>query len=418
MSGLVTNAVEGAARPLSRNRDFHLLWAGQTGSELSSQMFVLTYPLLVMSLSGSPLAVSLVGFVLAAAQMTAGLPAGVLADRWDRKRILVLGSGARAIAFATLGVAVWLGFGSIWHVVLVALVEGIALAAVFPAEEAALPQVVPAGQLPDAIALNAARGSIGQVGGNGLGGLLFGIARALPFLGNALVQALSFLALLFVRIPARTAPARPREHTVGRFWPDLAAGLRWIGRQPVIRLITTCAVLLNLAFGALYIVFILLAQQRGVPAGQIGLMSAMFGGGGVLGALVSGRLHRALHPRVSIAGVFWAATALTPLLAFTTNVFLGGLLLGTVAFLAPLANTTIVTYQLLLTPDELRGRLSGAMGVFDGVGGALGPALGGLLLEFAGGRGALFCCAALLLAPALLTAFSPTLRRFSGAATE
>src|SRR5437016_3617283 len=135
MTGSTTKPVAGGAvRPLSRNRDFHLLWAALTGSELSNQMFILTYPLLVMSLVGSPVAVSLVGFVLAAAQMGAGLPAGVLADRWDRKRILVLAAVMRAVAYATLGIAVWFGFGSVWHIVLVAAVEGIALAATFPAE--------------------------------------------------------------------------------------------------------------------------------------------------------------------------------------------------------------------------------------------------------------------------------------------
>jgi MFS family permease len=82
------------------------------------------------------------------------------------------------------------------------------------------------------------------------------------------------------------------------------------------------------------------------------------------------------------------------------------------AFLAPTANTTIDTYQLLLTPDELRGRLTGVMGVVTGSAGALGPALGGVLTEIVSPNQAVLLCAAGLGVVTLLASLSPTLRRF------
>jgi predicted MFS family arabinose efflux permease len=173
-----------------------------------------------------------------------------------------------------------------------------------------------------------------------------------------------------------------------------------------------CAVGLNLFFTAYYIIIIVLAQARGVPSGEIGVMAAMLGVGGLLGALVAPYLHEKVSPYLSIIGVFWLLTLLTPVAVFVTNGYLMGALFAAMAFLAPTANTTINTYQLLLTPDELRGRLSGVMGVVIGVAGASGPALGGVLTEAVSGTNAVLLCAAGLGIVTLLATTNPTLRRF------
>jgi MFS family permease len=88
-----------------------------------------------------------------------------------------------------------------------------------------------------------------------------------------------------------------------------------------------------------------------------------------------------------------------------------GVIIGVAAFFAPVANTTILTYQMMITPDELRGRLAGVTGLAGGTAGALGPLLGGILMTSTGGAGVPICAAALA-AVALGTSLSPTLRRF------
>ncbi|MFB9907695.1 MFS transporter [Allokutzneria oryzae] len=392
--------------PLSRNRNFHLLWTAQAGSELSNQVFVLAYPLLVASVWASPALAGLAGFTLAAAQLAAGLPAGVLADRWDRRRILVLCALTRACAYGGLTVALWLDVVSFPHLLAVAVAEGVALALAYPAEEAALPQVVPANQLPSAFALNSARGSLGQLGGNAVGGVLFELGRVFPFLLNAVLQAVSCVALLFLRLPPSRKPVRRG------FAAELGEGVRWVLGHAVIRLISACAVLLNLSFGAVYLIVLLSAQGRGTPESEIGLLGVLLGIGGLLGALAAPRLLRLVSPYLSITGVIWGFVIVAPLLAFSPSLPVTGGLLAVAAFLAPTANTAIVTYQMLLTPEELRGRVGGAMGLLDSVGGALGSLVGGVLMELVGGRAALLACAGLLVVPALLAAFSPTLRAF------
>ena len=157
---------------------------------------------------------------------------------------------------------------------------------------------------------------------------------------------------------------------------------------------------------------IVLAQARGVPPGQIGIMAAMLGVGGILGALAAPYLQRRLTPYASIAMVFWALTLLTPLAVLVDNGYLMGGLFFAMALLPPTANTTIMTEQLLLTPDELRGRLSGVIGLVTGVAGAMGPVLGGLLTEVVSGGTAVLICAGGIAIITLLVTVNTTLRHF------
>ncbi|AXQ55842.1 hypothetical protein ACFWG7_11055 [Streptomyces koyangensis] len=110
---------------------------------------------------------------------------------------------------------------------------------------------------------------------------------------------------------------------------------------------------LDFLFQVVHLVIIMAAQQDDVPSGQIGVMAAMFGVGGLLGALAAPRLHRRLRQRHSVLMVLWAMAVLAPVSLTVTNGLLLGLLLAGMAFFAPTANTAVSTYQLLTTPDRL-----------------------------------------------------------------
>jgi uncharacterized protein YbdZ (MbtH family) len=119
-----------------------------------------------------------------------------------------------------------------------------------------------------------------------------------------------------------------------------------------------------------------------------------------------------MSPYASIVAVFWALTVLTPCAVWAGNAVLMGALFFAMALLPPTANVTIMTEQLLLTPDELRGRLSGVTGLVTGVAAALGPVLGGLLMAAVPGNQAVLVCAGGIAAVTLLVTVSPTLRAF------
>src|SRR5205814_7096737 len=128
-------------------------------------------------------------------------------------------------------------------------------------------------------------------------------------------HALAFVALSFLRVPVR--PPVPgdtvRDDSVpgdsvpetGHLGREIATGLRWIWGHRHIRVTALCAVVLNLFFSAFYLVVIVLAQRRGVPSAQIGVMAAMLGVGGIVGALAAPYLYRLVSPYVSIPAVLW-----------------------------------------------------------------------------------------------------------------
>ena len=141
-------------------------------------------------------------------------------------------------------------------------------------------------------------------------------------------------------------------------------------------------------------------------------MAAMLGAGGVAGSLLAPYLHAKLSPFVSIASVFWVLTVLVPTAIFIRNGYLMGALFFGISLLPPTANTTILTRQILTTPDHLRGRLSGVIGLIVGVAAALGPMAGGILIELLSGTQAVLVCAAGIAAITLVVTASPTLRHF------
>ncbi|TWP54345.1 MFS transporter [Lentzea tibetensis] len=395
-------------RPLFRNRDYQLLWTGQALSEVGISATTIALPLLVLAFTGSPGLSGLVLGVDAAAQLVAGLPAGALVDRWDRRKMMLCCEAVQAVAIGSVVLALWWDAPSIPHLMAVAVATGVCTALFEPAEEASLPRLVTDQQLPTALALNSARSSIAQLSGTALGGLLFALRNWFPFGLQALTHVASFGLLLFIRIPGR------REQPASRssLRTDIAEGLRWMWRHRLVRVVAFCAVGLNLFFQAFYIVIIALAQQRGVPSGEIGIMAAMFGAGGILGALAAPRLHRVLGPYRSIIGVFWTLALLSPLAVFTHNGYLLGAVFAAMAFLAPTANITINTYQLLLAPDELRGRVSSVMNVVLGVAAVAGPALGGLLMELLPGGRTILLISACIGVLTVLATVSPSLRSF------
>jgi len=405
-------AATGSA-PLSRNTNYRLLWGGQLLSEFGFNATTIAFPLVVLAVTGSATGSGIVLGTIAAAQLLAGLPAGTLVDRVSRKKVMLVCEAAQALCAASLVLAMWLKVFSLPHLVAVAAVFGVCAALFEPAEDATLPNLVPPEQLPTAVALNSGRASLGQLSGTAAGGFLFAVGRFVPFAVDTVTHSLAFVALSLLRVP-RAAVAASEEDPPGdrHFGREMAAGLRWVWGQRHIRVTALCAVVLNLFFSAFYLVVIVLAQRRGVPSGQIGVMAAMLGVGGLVGALAAPYLHRLVSPYLSIAAVFWVLTALTPLAILAHNGYVMGALFFGMALLPPTANTTIMTEQLLLTPDELRGRLSGVIGLATGVAAAAGPMLGGVLMAvLAPGRAVLVCAAGMALATLLVT-FSPTLRGF------
>lgn len=403
---MTVEAGPGDAPPLSRNRNYHVLWGSQLVSELVSQLCLIAFPLMVMAATGSALQMGAVAAVIAAAHMAANVPAGVLVDRFDRKRVMLVCQCVRAVAMASLAAALFSGHFSLPHVLVVAVAEGLLGAAFDPAEHAALPQVVPESQLSEAVARNTVRRYIATLLGPAGAGFLFAVDPMSPFAVAVVLLVASCVVLCFLRLPRRDPVEEPEKAGM------LADGFRWVWGHPVIRPTLFWLMGCELFISALIIIVLAASGEDDMAPGELGVMMTGFGLGGLLGAAVAGRLHAVLPAPAVIIGFPWVGAALTLVLALVPAGVPTGVVLGGIAFFIPTAFTTVMTYQLTVAPDELRGRLSGIVGLFAGGAGAIGPLVGGLLMAGGDSRGSLLISGLCLAVVAVGTTVSPTLRRF------
>ena len=382
--------------PLRRNRDFTLLWSGSAVSMLGSTASTVAYPLLVLALTGSAADAGLAGFVALLPMLIFPLPAGVLVDRWDRKRLMIWCDVVRGLGAASIVLALVLGGLRLEQILLVGFVEGTLSVFYEIASYAAVPNLVPDSQLTHALSRNEARERGAITLGTPVGGALFGLARAAPFLLDAVSYLVSLVTLLLIRKGFREEPAAKSAEAgeagesgepAGqwqRMVPDMVAGFGWLWRQPFLRTATLVVAGSNLLFRALFLVVVVLAKQRGATPADIGIMLGVAGAGGVLGSTAASWCQRRLPMRVVVIGANWVWALLMVGLAAADNLYLLGALYALMWFVGPIWNVAVATQQLRTTPDHLQGRVLGAGSLLSGGALPLGSLAGGLLLQWYG----------------------------------
>lgn len=395
-----------SSNPLRANRDFRLLWIGQAASVLGTRISSIAYPLLVLALTGSPARAGVVGFAGALPFLLLQLPAGGYVDRWDRKRTMIWCDLGRGVALASIAIAMWVGRLAFAQIVVVAFVEGSLFVFFNLAENAAIPKIVPPEQLSTALAQNEARSRGSALAGQPLGGLLFGIDRALPFVADAVSYVVSIGTVAAIRTEFRREPAAEREP----LHREVIEGFRWLWSQPFIRATSLLVGGTNFVFQALVLVVIVVARARHASPAETGLILAFIGVGGLLGSFVAAWVQRRLPPKVIVVGLNWVWAALLPLLALPTPPFVLGPIIGVMAFVGPTWNVLVSTYELSLIPDRLLGRVESVILLLAWGAIPLGSLVAGSLLEWLGSTSAILTLAGLMGLVALAATVSPAVR--------
>ena len=374
------SAATGEPVPLRRNRDFQLLWSGQAVSLLGSQMSRIAYPLLVLAMTGSPAKAGIAGFAAMLGYLLFPLPAGALADRHDRKRIMIACDAIRLAAVGSIAVAFWTGHLTYVQILLAGFAEGNATIFFNLAERSALPLLVHPSQRPTAISQNEARTNVAQLAGPALGGALFGLSRAAPFAADALSYLASLVTLPFIRTPMQAArgsrPEAPRNLRA-----ELREGLAFTWRQPFLRYASIFGAAVNLLLQVVVLGLIVLGRHDGASPAQIGLIVGCFGVGGLAGALVAPWFQRKIPAGFTITGCMWIWAVLLALIAVAHAVAWLYPMVAVIGFVGPAWNVSAQTFRMQITPNELMGRTSSvslqvAWGVIP-----LGSLLAGFLLQ-------------------------------------
>jgi MFS family permease len=296
--------------------DFRLLWGGGLVSSLGSWLLVLAIPAHILAATGS---LRDAGLTLAAAylpQLVLGPIAGVAADGWDRRRLMIVTNlfCAGAVAVMLLGTSP----GRYWVLYAALIAENSGAVLYAPALQARIPAIVGTGPLlTSANSLNSASGGIVRLIGGPLGGILLAVCGIRWLIcADAVSYLLSAGAMVATSRPGGSRPNRNAlARTVAR---DLAEGMRALREQPVARALLPVTVTFLTANASLSAVLIAFGIQRLGGTGHTGLMLSCLGAGFLLGAPVTRALLDRSQPR-NLLTASLIATAGAYLLLFTSS---------------------------------------------------------------------------------------------------
>jgi ENTS family enterobactin (siderophore) exporter len=392
--------------PLRESRDFRWLYTGRLTAQAGTVVATTAASWQVYALTHSPLAVGLLSLTSSIGMLVSLLAGGVLADRYDRRTLLLATELPQAALGVTLLVNSVLPHPAVWAVYAITLAAGLLSGIGAPASTAATPALVGPSRLPAAAALNGMGGQLGNLGGPALAGLLIaGPGLAACYGADAGCFVLATAALLFVRpLPPTVRVQRPG-------FRSLAEGFRYVRHDGVLGgmlLIDTSAMLFGMPAG----LFPALATKHfhGGSA-TFGLLTAAPAAGAMAGAATSGWTGRVRRPGLVViwAGLLWGAAVVGFGLTRSLAVALLFLALagGSDMISEILRNALLQIYA----PERLRGRLSSLYLAQVNTAPALGNTEAGIVAQLSSltisvVSGGLACVAGALLLGALI----PSLR--------
>ncbi|GAB3937769.1 MFS transporter [Micromonospora vulcania] len=360
---------------------FAQLWAASTLSALGSGLATVAAPLFVASRTDDPLVVAAASAVAWLPWLLFALPGGVLADRLDRRRLMIVIDLVRVVALAVLATAIMTGRAGVALLYAVLFVVNTGEVVFRAASQAMLPTVVPRHRLERANGWLGGGTTLmqGMLAGP-LGGFLFVLAAGSPFLVNAVTYALSavLVALVGGNFRAETTDVDPsRTRSIRR---EIAEGLRWLAHQRLLRTMSVLIGLLNVTLTAALAVLVLLAGERlGLGSVGYGLLFTCMATGGVLGALLGDRLIARVGATWTVRIGLLIEAGLHLALAASRSTIVIGFALFAFGVHGALWNIVANSLRQRLTPPTLQGRVASANLFVAAGGNCVGALLGGVL---------------------------------------
>ncbi len=382
-----------------------LLQVGQLLSNAGTQSTTIAYPLLVLALTDSAAKAGIVSFARTLPAALLALPAGVAADRRNRKLLMITADAVRLLALGGLATTVLLHRVAFWAIPLVAFIEGAGAALFAAAQPGALRAVVPARQLPAATAAQTGRQAAVWLGGPPIGGALFGVARALPFLVDAASYALSTLSLLAMRTPFQ----QQREPDPASVRSRLVEGFRFLWGHRFLRTTALLFGLTNFIGPGVLLALVVIGTREGLSGGAVGVLAASFGGGLLLGSFLSPLVRRLLPIRAVLVLELWTWLGCAAFLIWPNAYVLAAGMLPT-ALAVPSTDSVVHGYRIAMTPDRLLGRVESVRSTISLAIAPLGPLTAGVLLGAAPARAAVAIFAGFGLVLAVWGTLSPSIR--------
>lgn len=345
--------------------DFRLLWGAQLGSAMAVQAELIARSWLVLELTGSAAAVGLVHTTRAIGQLGIVPIAGVIADRIDRRYLLIAADSANAVSFLLLGFLIATDHVHVWHVIASAIVAGAAMSVSQTSGQAIIPSLVPREGLMNAVSLSSVLMGSSRVLGPSLAGFMmevFGIQGAYFTMATFLILPIS--------LPLFMRPVKIHlEFERGSFVQSFREGLAYAIHTPTVRVVLIVAVtVITLAIPFLQLMPVYVTEVLDMGPGALGVIASVSGLLSIVGGLLAASLGDFRHkgPQLLLAVLSPCIAAL--ILSQTS--FLLAAIVATAIFglLGSQYQPTTQTAVMKVTPPELRGRVNSILSFASGLG--------------------------------------------------
>lgn len=411
-----------AAKPLHRNADYLKWFVSDVAADAGNAIRAFAMPLIGLAITGSLSLAGAIGGVSMISSLLMYLPGGVVADRVDRKKLLVVGHGLGVFIWASAIVAYLTGNLNTATLFALAALSGLRSGFFGGVSIPALRQLVPGEQLPRALAANQARDGAIQMASGPVGGFLVALSVWAPFAAQTIGHAIAWFFSRTIKADLRPGRAQASNATslseeadatteALRVRDQIAGGFRWLKHHPTITTLTVLVAITAAALNGTIQTLILSLAASGANEARIGLVSTAIAVGMIIGSLIAGRItSRIPTGKLAIASLIFEGVALTPLLVID-NFYVVLIFVAIAALSVPLFNSAASGWSIGQIPEDQIGSIGAAAGLINAGLLPLAPIMAGVGLDAFGYTATLAMFIALNLLAGCATALLPEFRR-------
>lgn len=349
-------------RPLAE-RDFRLLWFGESISLFGDQFYLVALPWLTLQLTGSGLALGTVMMAAAVPRAALMLVGGAVSDRLAPRSLMLWSNAVRGVVVTIIAALVFLGSIQLWHLYVTAVIFGLADAFFYPAFTSMVPRLLDADRLTAGNSLLQGSAQLNLLIGPAPAGLMIASAGIAPALGfDAATFLFAIMMLWLIRGGRRTARVDGNAGSTAEaagLLSSISEGLRYAWSDPVTRAIVLIVAAINLCvFGPFMVGLASLANKRFTGgAAAFGTMLSAWGGGALLGTLIGGSLGTPRHRGLRLVGVAALLGIGLALLGVMPNALAASLVIGAMALGSGFLNVGMMAWLQTRTDPRMLGRV-------------------------------------------------------------
>ncbi len=352
-----------------RNRNFQYLWAGQTVSTIGSQMSGLALPVLAVTmLQASEWQVGMMNAAGMSMFLLIGLPAGAWVDRWLKRRVMILADAVRMLVLFSVPFAWWAGVLDMTYIIISAAVISAANVFFDVAYQSVLPIMLPKEHMAKANSALETTNQTSMLAGPAVVGFLLSIVKApILMLADAVSFLVSMISIALIKMDESTIAKKDR----GRLRDDIAEGVKFVTKHPIISRITATTAVSNLFGSAVQTLLpILVLRTMDVPPALYGLGFTAAAAGGLAGAVSAAKIGEKFGQGNTVIGAMVLCSVAMigfPIAASIGTISAFPIVIASevlVTFASLVYNITQVSARQALCPEHLLGRMNASIRFF------------------------------------------------------